>query len=159
MICTDCTGSCKSNYHTITTTAFTHFTKKRRGLSMQNKLYIYFFSPLFINNIIIDCTSLVHWQLLLKVYFTGNKTVLYSNKLHWLQLYNYVTLSIFPCCYYVHCMFVFHIVNHCNCYAPCGSLINWSIKYSSSSIATFQQHLHTEDTIFQSLWFLSGLPR
>jgi hypothetical protein len=30
---------------------------------------------------------------------------------------------IFPCCYYVHCMFVFHIVNHCNCYAPCGSLI------------------------------------
>jgi hypothetical protein len=23
----------------------------------------------------------------------------------------------------VHCMFVFHIVNHCNCYAPCGSLI------------------------------------
>jgi hypothetical protein len=25
--------------------------------------------------------------------------------------------------YYVHCMFVFHIVNHCNCYAPCGSLI------------------------------------
>jgi hypothetical protein len=38
-------------------------------------------------------------------------------------LYNYMTLSIFPCCYYVHCMFVLHIVNHCNCYAPCGSFI------------------------------------
>jgi hypothetical protein len=32
-----------------------------------------------------------------------------------------MTLSIFPCCYYVYCMFIFHIVNHCNCYAPCGS--------------------------------------
>ena len=32
-------------------------------------------------------------------------------------------LDGFPCCYYVHCMFVFHIANHCNFYAPCGSLI------------------------------------
>jgi hypothetical protein len=36
---------------------------------------IYICFPLFINNIIIDCTSLVYRQLLLKVYFTGNKTV------------------------------------------------------------------------------------
>ena len=40
-----------------------------------------------------------------------------------IALVAYMTLSIFLCCYYAHCMYVFHIVNHCNCYAPCGSLI------------------------------------
>ena len=84
-------------------------------------IYIYIFS-LFINNIIIDCTSLIYWQLLLKVYFTGNKTIYIQTNCTG-DLYNYMTLSICPCCYYVHCMYVFHIGNHCNCYAPCGSLI------------------------------------
>jgi hypothetical protein len=48
-----------------------------------------------------------------KVYFTGNKTIYIQTNCTG-GLYNYMTLSIFPCCYYVHCMFVFHIVNHCN---------------------------------------------
>ena len=55
---------------------------------------------------------------LLKVYFTGNKTILFKQ----IALVAYMTLSIFPC-YYVHCIYVFHNVNHCNCYAPCGSFI------------------------------------
>ena len=77
---------------------------------------------IFIKNIIIDCTSLIYWQLLLKVYFTGNITIYIQTNCSG-GLCNCMTFSIFPCCYYGHSMFVFHIVNHCNCYAPCGSLI------------------------------------
>ena len=103
-------------------------------------IYIYIFYFLFfpylliISLLIAHLWSLIYWQLLLKVYFTGNKTIYIQTNCTG-GIYNYMTLSIFPCCYYVHCMFlysivycvhcmfVFYIVNHSNCYAPCGSLI------------------------------------
>jgi hypothetical protein len=79
-------------------------------------IYIYIF---FIYLLIISLLIAHLLTQLLKVYFTGNKTILFKQ----IALVAYMTLSIFPCCYYVHCMYVFHIVNHCNCYVPCGSLI------------------------------------
>jgi hypothetical protein len=84
---------------------------------------------------------------LLKVYFTGNKTILFKQ----IELVAYMTLSIFPC-YYVHCMYVFHIINHYNCYAPCGSLIG---QYSGHQRQVLKGHL-TKLTIVLKYTVIGG---